>query len=172
MYEDSKGVRKSSRLGKEARPLLGLVRQVARCQQDQGRMFVIENPTSSAAWRQLEFRTLVDQSLKITVHMCTLGLRDIYSGELLRKTTRLVTNSSAVVKEFHHMTCNRVLCVVCVCVVCCVCLCVYVCVLCVVCVCGPTSTREAQTPFLGHTWAQQNGVWNKVQLSAFARGYT
>ena len=107
---------------------------------------MIENPTSSTAWKQPELRRLVNSSQGVTVHMCTMGLTDPYTGEKLRKTTRLVTNSPEVIKEFQGQTCAKV--------------------------CGPLGTREVHKPILGHTWVNRDNTWERVKLSAYADGYT
>ena len=92
----------------EDQPLLDLVVQVARHQENHGKYYVIENPTSSRAWNQSPLKELRKESSQVVFHMCTMGLTDPYTGERLRKTTRLVTNSSAVTKRLQDKTCMKV----------------------------------------------------------------
>ena len=72
------------------RHILHWVRAVVERQMKYDKFYVVENPSGSAAWSEPPMRMVRRASLKVIVHMCTQGLRDPWTSQLLRKSTLLV----------------------------------------------------------------------------------
>ena len=87
---------------------LRFTEQVCRRQHCKGLYYVVENPSGSTAWQERPMQGLKQYSDEVIVYMCTQGLCDPWSGEPLRKSTRLMTNSRQVVQTFRRCRCKLV----------------------------------------------------------------
>ena len=129
------------------RPLLHFAEQVCRRQRRKGYYYVVENPSGSAAWQEKPMRDLAVYSDEVIVHMCTQGLCDPWSGEPLRKSTRLMTNSREVVQTFRRCRCKLV--------------------------CQMEESWQPHKRIEGNTWVKNdNGKWVSTRLSSYCGGYT
>ena len=79
---------------------------LAKLQHDEGRFFVHEHPAAATSWAKpgvQELRALPGV-MEIDFDQCRLGLR--IDGSPVKKTTKLLTNSEAVVARFINKRCN------------------------------------------------------------------
>lgn len=81
----------------------------AQQQYHHGRFFVFEHPASASSWKTPEVMKIA--SLPgvrcITIDQCMLGLRSKVSKTLVRKRTKLLTNSPYFVNRFAGCRCDR-----------------------------------------------------------------
>ena len=80
--------------------------ELARHQEIQGRLFVIENPSKSMAWQLPEMRALAKQHRTVSFPMCSQGLCDPYSQAPMLKPTTVLTNSHALVERLRRSLCT------------------------------------------------------------------
>ena len=91
--------------GGQARLVKFAVR-VAREQMRAGRSFVMENPVASAAWWMIPSMVQLRKvCFEVRMDQCAVGL-DVGFG-LVRKRTRFVTNSQAVVRKLAPLQCDH-----------------------------------------------------------------
>ena len=76
-----------------ALPLLRFTNRVAKLQASRRACFLVENPLASSAWKRFELDYVTSQ-FTVRVDMCAYGLKNPDTGALLKKPTRLVTNSA------------------------------------------------------------------------------
>ena len=87
-------------------PFLEFAVAVARWQDERGRLFVIENPAASRAWKQDVMQDLVNDYGVVTFDMCTQDLTDPYRGVPLKKRTGVLTNSDALRAHLKELRCT------------------------------------------------------------------
>ena len=90
----------------QAECLLNFAMFLAKLQHDEGRFFVHEHPAGATSWARpsvLQVRALPGVR-EINFDQCRLGLR--IEGSPVKKTTKLLTNSEAVVARFINKRCN------------------------------------------------------------------
>ena len=87
---------------KEARQLLDFACQCYRLQNDSGRLFIHENPTTAQSWKEEGIKSIeaLNGVLKVKLDMCQFGLKvKTPSGyQLVRKPTTLLTNNAIMAK--------------------------------------------------------------------------
>ena len=90
------------------RPFLEFAEEVARHQMSKGKYFVLENPAASAAFREAPLVELAscDGVGSVKFDMCTQELREPESGLPLKKSTRLLSNSPAIIAHFRTQQCT------------------------------------------------------------------
>ena len=93
---------------KEAMALLKFSLEVAYFMMSIGGIFILEHPTGPSSWRLPEMQALINHpdTFLVTFHQCRFGLRAPLSGFPIRKSTRLLTNSSYVAARFDHVFCK------------------------------------------------------------------
>ena len=74
-----------------------------------GRFFCFEHPDSSSAWDLQSVRQILEIPGVITVRFdqCMVGLQSPVYGKPMRKRTRLMTNSLAIVNNFRGLLCDK-----------------------------------------------------------------
>ena len=90
------------------RPFLEFAEEVAQHQMAKGKYFVLENPAASAAFREAPLVELAsrDGVGSAKFDMCTQELREPESGLPLKKSTRLLSNSPAIIAHFRSQQCT------------------------------------------------------------------
>ena len=92
----------------EAMVLLKFALDVARFMIDTGGYFILEHPTGASSWRLPDVQALIamPSAYLVAFHQCRFNLRAPISGLPIRKSTRLLTNSSIVASAFDHVYCQ------------------------------------------------------------------
>ena len=74
-----------------------------------GRFFCFEHPSSSSAWALPAVRQIREnpEVFTVTFDQCMVGLQSPLYGKPMRKRTRLMTNSWAIVNNFRGLMCDK-----------------------------------------------------------------
>ena len=88
-------------------PFLNFVRQVAEFQSNQGRFFMIENPSTSRIWDTKQFRAInhLPHASWENTDFCQYGMKDPSSGKPYRKRVSLLSNMPEHVTRRLFRTC-------------------------------------------------------------------
>ena len=92
----------------EALVLWNFALQLAWFQLQHMGLFVLEHPTGASSWRLPETVALLNQPgvFLVSFHQCRFGLKAPISGQPIRKSTRLLTNSKLIQHRFDRVFCK------------------------------------------------------------------
>jgi len=92
----------------EALILWNFALQLAWFQLQHMGIFVLEHPTGASSWRLPETVALLNQPgvFLVSFHQCRFGLKAPISGQPIRKSTRLLTNSKLIKHRFDRKFCQ------------------------------------------------------------------
>jgi len=88
------------------RVFVRLAAELADYQEQQGKLFVIENPQKSLAWKLPEMLAMAKRHQKVSFPMCTQGLCDPYTRSPMLKPTTVLTNSLELAHELQALKCE------------------------------------------------------------------